>query len=88
MPMNVQAIPNLDDRINEIRLKTAEIVNQDILPNENKIWAWREGDIDEQTRRMDRLRSPKSLSHAASGMCRTISCIPILLALLMRRNLL
>ncbi len=51
MSMNVQLIPTLGDRINEIRLKTAEIVNQDILPNENKLWAWREGGVDEQTRR-------------------------------------
>ncbi|HET6335758.1 MAG TPA: acyl-CoA dehydrogenase family protein [Polyangiales bacterium] len=43
MPMNVQPIPSLDARINEIRLSTAEIVNQAILPNENKLWAFRRG---------------------------------------------
>jgi acyl-CoA dehydrogenase len=43
MPMNVQPIPSLDARINEIRSATAEIVNQYILPNENKLWAFRRG---------------------------------------------
>jgi acyl-CoA dehydrogenase len=41
MPMNVQSIASLPDRINEIRLLTAEIVNKEILPNENKLWRWR-----------------------------------------------
>jgi acyl-CoA dehydrogenase len=43
MPMNVKPIPTLDDRINEIRLKTAEIVNDDILPNEARLWGLRRG---------------------------------------------
>ena len=38
MPMNVQAIPTLSDRVNQIRLATAEIVNREILPNENQLW--------------------------------------------------
>jgi len=41
--MNVQPIPTLDARINEIRLATAAIVNEFILPNENKLWAFRRG---------------------------------------------
>ena len=36
--MNVQPIPTLDDRTNDIRLRTAAIVNEDILPNESAIW--------------------------------------------------
>jgi acyl-CoA dehydrogenase len=36
--MNVQPIPTLPDRINQIRLLTAEIVNREILPNENALW--------------------------------------------------
>ena len=40
MAMNVQAISTLSDRVNQIRLLTAEIVNKDILPNENKLWVW------------------------------------------------
>jgi acyl-CoA dehydrogenase len=39
MSMNVRPIPSLDARINEIRLATAEIVNQHIIPNETKLWA-------------------------------------------------
>jgi acyl-CoA dehydrogenase len=52
MPMNVQPIPTLDGRINEIRLATAEIINRDILPNESKLWAFRrEGGVDEEQKR-------------------------------------
>ncbi|MBW3668753.1 MAG: acyl-CoA dehydrogenase family protein [Actinobacteria bacterium] len=36
--MNVKPIPTLDERINDIRLRTAEIVNEDILPNEAALW--------------------------------------------------
>jgi acyl-CoA dehydrogenase len=43
VPMNIQPIPTLDERINEIRLKTAEIVNTWILPNEAKLWGWHRG---------------------------------------------
>jgi acyl-CoA dehydrogenase len=39
--MNVQPIPSLPDRINQIRLLTAEIVNKEILPNENLLWRYR-----------------------------------------------
>ncbi|MCJ7438047.1 MAG: acyl-CoA dehydrogenase family protein, partial [Acidimicrobiia bacterium] len=41
MLMNVQPIPTVSDRINEIRALTAQIVNKEILPNENLIWARR-----------------------------------------------
>ena len=41
MAMNVQPIPTMSERINEIRGLTAEIVNKEILPNENLLWAWR-----------------------------------------------
>ncbi|MBK5221797.1 MAG: acyl-CoA dehydrogenase family protein [Acidimicrobiia bacterium] len=37
--MNVQPIPTVSDRVNEIRKLTAEIVNREILPHENMIWA-------------------------------------------------
>jgi acyl-CoA dehydrogenase len=43
MAMNVQPIPTIPDRINEIRLLTAEIINKEILPNENRLWVWRRG---------------------------------------------
>lgn len=38
MPMNVQPIPTLDSRSNDIRLATAEIINRDVLPHEFKLW--------------------------------------------------
>ena len=43
MPMNINVIPTLDDRVNQIRFNTAKIVNQEILPNESKLWAARAG---------------------------------------------
>ena len=36
--MNVKPIATLDERINDIRGRTAEIVNEDILPNESVLW--------------------------------------------------
>jgi len=39
LQMNVQPMANVSDRINEIRALTATIVNKEILPNENMLWA-------------------------------------------------
>ena len=39
MLMNVQPIPTASERVNEIRALTAQIVNKEILPNENLLWA-------------------------------------------------
>ncbi len=39
--MNVHPIPNVPERVNEVRMLTAQIVNKEILPNENILWAWR-----------------------------------------------
>ncbi len=56
MPMNVQTISTLPDRINQIRLETARIVNNEILPNESKIWAVRpDGTVDDDGRDEARL---------------------------------
>lgn len=41
MTMNVKPIPTVSDRVNEIRGLTARIVNEEILPNENMLWAAR-----------------------------------------------
>jgi acyl-CoA dehydrogenase len=38
MAMNVKPIPTLDGRVNDIRMRTAEIVNEWILPNEGLLW--------------------------------------------------
>ena len=60
MPMNVQAIPTLDDRINQIRLRTAEIVNEEILPHESELWQWRrDGTMAEDGREKARERRKK-----------------------------
>ena len=39
MAMKVEPIPTVSERINEIRGLTARIVNEEILPNENMLWA-------------------------------------------------
>jgi acyl-CoA dehydrogenase len=39
MTMKVETIPTVSERINEIRALTARIVNEEILPNENMLWA-------------------------------------------------
>jgi acyl-CoA dehydrogenase len=55
MPMNVQPIPGVSDRINQIRMLTAEIVNREILPRENMLWRWRrDGTVTENEKRKAR----------------------------------
>jgi acyl-CoA dehydrogenase len=44
MSMNCKPISTIDERINDIRMRTAEIVNTDILPNESRLWAERRAD--------------------------------------------
>jgi acyl-CoA dehydrogenase len=39
--INVSPVPTLDDRINDIRLRTARIVNEEILPFEGELWVSR-----------------------------------------------
>jgi acyl-CoA dehydrogenase len=50
MAMNIQAIPTLSDRVNQIRLRTAQIINEDILPNEDRLWQVRgpDGSVDDE----------------------------------------
>jgi acyl-CoA dehydrogenase len=58
MTMNCKPIPTLDERINDIRMRTAEIVNEDILPNEARLWAARqEGESMEHRREVLELRA-------------------------------
>ncbi len=63
MAMNVQAIPTVSDRINEVRALTAEIVNKEILPHENLLWASRtnphltESDLDEARQRREHVKA-------------------------------
>jgi acyl-CoA dehydrogenase len=52
MSMNVKPIPTLDERINDIRMRTAEIVNTWILPNEAQLWTLgRDGATSDRERR-------------------------------------
>ena len=41
MAMNVKPVPTLDQEVNDVRLATAEIINEAILPNEDKLYARR-----------------------------------------------
>ena len=38
MGINVNPVPTLDERVNDIRMRTAGIINEDILPNEALLW--------------------------------------------------
>jgi acyl-CoA dehydrogenase len=50
--MNVKPVPTLDERINDIRMRTAEIVNEWILPNESTLWhLGRNGEVGDHDRR-------------------------------------
>jgi acyl-CoA dehydrogenase len=52
MPMNVKPIPTIDERMNDIRMRTAEIVNDYILPNESTLWNLRgDGEVSQHQRR-------------------------------------
>jgi acyl-CoA dehydrogenase len=52
MAMNVKPVPTLDDRINDIRMKTAGIVNEWVLPNEPRLWGLRSaGHLTDKERR-------------------------------------
>ena len=53
--MNVKPVPTLDERTNEIRMKTAQIVNEWIMPNEAKLWnLGRNGEASDHDRRQAR----------------------------------
>jgi acyl-CoA dehydrogenase len=57
MPINVTPVATLDDRINDIRLRTARIVNEEILPHEDELFVSRRvADPDEADRARARER--------------------------------
>jgi acyl-CoA dehydrogenase len=43
MPINVKPVSTVDLHINELRERTASIVNNEILPNEDRLWPSRRG---------------------------------------------
>jgi acyl-CoA dehydrogenase len=50
MPITVTPIAGLSDHINDIRIRTARIVNEKILPNEGVLWSGRRGQASEEER--------------------------------------
>src|SRR5580698_3956413 len=57
MPINVTAVPTLPDHVNDVRLRTAAIVNDEILPREAVLYPHRNGspsDSDRETARVAR----------------------------------
>ena len=41
MAMNVKVVSTLDNEVNDIRMATAEIINEKILPHEADLWGVR-----------------------------------------------
>jgi acyl-CoA dehydrogenase len=41
MPISVKPVPTLDERINDIRMRTARVINEEILPTEDVLWSTR-----------------------------------------------
>jgi acyl-CoA dehydrogenase len=70
MAMNVKPIPTLDERINDIRMRTAQIINEDILPNEAGLWSYRRnGDASDAARRhAHELREEIKAKVSAAGL--------------------
>ncbi|HLI45073.1 MAG TPA: acyl-CoA dehydrogenase family protein [Acidimicrobiales bacterium] len=58
MPIKVTPVPTLDDAVNDVRMRTAEIVNEEILPIEDQLWPQRrkENVTDEERSQAKKLR--------------------------------
>lgn len=54
--MRVEPVPTLDERINDIRMRTAAILNEEVLPNEAKLWVGRSAS-EAKRRESSRLRA-------------------------------
>jgi acyl-CoA dehydrogenase len=50
MPINVTPTAGLSDHINDIRMRTARIVNEDIVPNEAALWVGRRTNASDEER--------------------------------------
>ena len=69
MPINVTPNEGLSDHINDIRLRTARIVNERILPNESKLWRGRGGNAtDEERHQAKALRQEIQEEVKAAGL--------------------
>ena len=74
MAMNVKPIPTVDNEINEIRLGTADIINHDILPVEDKLW----GAVSDSANAPNEvLEEAKQLRHEVQEKVKTIDLVTI-----------
>ena len=56
MPINVQPIAGLDPEVNDLRRRTADFVNEEILPHEAELWSSMQAEPDDQTEDRERRR--------------------------------
>ncbi len=70
MPINVTAIPGLPDHVNDVRLRTAALINEEILPREDQLFAVRRGRAvtDEEKARAKALREEVKTKVKAAGL--------------------
>lgn len=61
VPINVTPIPGLSPDINDIRRRTADLINQEILPNEEALWQTRRGAEESKEKRDDRRHESAAL---------------------------
>ena len=54
MPINVTPIPGLSPEVNDIRRRTADLVNEEILPHEEVLWQSRRGSDESKEQRDSR----------------------------------
>jgi acyl-CoA dehydrogenase len=70
MPINVSALDSLSDHVNDVRLRTAELVNNEILPFEGDLFASRRGTAvtDADKKRSKELRESVKAKVKAAGL--------------------
>jgi acyl-CoA dehydrogenase len=69
VPINVSPVEGLPDHVNDLRLRTAEIVNTLILPRERLLWAARRGDAtDDEIARSRAARDEVRSAVRAAGL--------------------
>ncbi len=74
MAINVTPIPGLDPEINDLRRKTADLINNEILPNEAVLWQSRHGadlsddDREEKRRESHELRDDIKAKVVSAGL--------------------
>jgi acyl-CoA dehydrogenase len=61
VPINVTPISGLSPEVNDIRRRTADLINQEILPNEEVLWQSRRGAEETKGERDDRRRESAAL---------------------------